>query len=374
MIISTLKETKNNENRVALTPEAVKELVKNNHKVLIQENAGLNAGFSDELYKKAGAEIIERPIDIVKKADLLVKVKEPIPKEYCLLDNFKGKILFTYLHLAAADKELTERLVRNKITSIAYETVEDKDGNLPLLKPMSQVAGVLAVQYGAEYLQKKYGSIGITLGKINNAPSAEVMVIGGGTVGATAARTAAGMGANVTLFEIREERILELKKQFSHYDNLSIIKSTKESLIEALKKAHLLIGAVLVAGARAPIVITNDMIKVMKKGAVMVDVAIDQGGCIYTSKPTSHSDPIFKVDGKICCCITNMPGQAVFQSTQALTNSTFPYLIKIANDGVLESLRKDKYFARGLNTYDGFITYKAVAGSLGMLNIYKQFD
>ena len=345
MIIGALKEIKNNENRVALTPEGVKELVKTNHTVLVEKNAGSGAGFADEEYKEAGAKIVEKPLDIVKKADIITKVKEPIPQEYELLDNFKGKTLFTYLHLAAADRKLTEKLLENKITAIAYETVRDGYGNLPLLKPMSQIAGVLSIQYGAEFLQKKYGGLGITLGKIDNAPSAEVLVVGGGTVGSTAAITGAGMGANVTLLEINDEKIKELKKTFSKYKNLKILKSTKENIFEKIKKADLVIGAVLVAGAKAPIVVTKEMIDVMKKGAVMIDVAIDQGGCICVSKPTSHSNPIFKVDGKVCCCIPNLPGQVALQSTQALTNSTIPYLLKMANNGVIETLRQDINFA-----------------------------
>ena len=374
MIIATLKEIKNNENRVGLTPKGVKELVKNNHKVIIQKDAGLGAGFCDDKYKEAGATIVEKPIDIVKKADIIIKVKEPIPEEYELLDNFKGKTLFTYLHLAAADKKLTETLLKNHITSIGYETVMDEKGNLPLLKPMSQIAGVLSIQYGAEYLQKKYGGLGITLGKINNAPSAEVLVVGGGTVGATATRTAAGIGSNVTLLEIKDERIDELREKFSDYKNISILKSTKENLIKNIKKVDLLVGAALVAGAKAPVVVTEDIINLMKKGAVIVDVAIDQGGCIAVSKPTNHDNPIFKKDGKICCCITNMPGQVALQSTQALTNATLPYLLKMANNGVLETLRQDKNFAKGLNTYNGNITYRAVAEALGMVNKYKDFE
>jgi len=373
MIIGTLKEIKNNENRVGLTPEGTKELTKNNHKVLVQKNAGSNAGFTDEEYKEAGAEIVEEPIDIVTKADIIIKVKEPIPDEYELLDSFKGKTLFTYLHLAAADKKLTEKLLENNITGIAYETVEDENNELPLLKPMSQIAGALAIQYGAEYLQKKYGGLGITLGVIDNAPSANVLVVGGGNVGATAARTAAGMGVNVTLLDIKDDVINKLKEEFSQYKNLTILKSTKETLTEEIKKADLVIGAVLVAGAKAPVVITQDMIDVMKKGAVMMDVAIDQGGCICVSKPTSHSDPIYKVDGKICCCITNMPGQVALQSTQALTNATLPYLLKMANKGVLEALKEDKNFTKGLNTYNGNLTCKAVAEALGMVDKYKEF-
>lgn len=374
MIVGTLKEIKNNENRVGLTPKGTKELVGNHHMVLVEKNAGIGAGFSDEQYEDAGATVIEDKVDIAKKADLIIKVKEPIPEEYEFLDNFKGKTLFTYLHLAAVDKNLTNKLLDNNITAICYETVEDDKGNFPLLKPMSQIAAVLAVQYGAEYLQKKHGGIGITLGEIENAPSAEVLVVGGGVVGSTAARTAAGMGANVTLLEIKDDRIVELKQRFSHYKNMAVLKSTKEILTEQIKKSDLLIGAVLVAGAKAPVVVTEEMVDSMKKGAVLVDVAIDQGGCIAVSKPTTHSDPIYHVNGKICCCITNIPGQAAFQSTQALTNSTSPYLLEMAKNGILETLKSNKNFAKGLNTYKSKITYKAIAESLGLMDKYREFN
>lgn len=373
MIIAALKEIKNNENRVGLNPKGTENLILNNHKVLIQKDAGKNAGFTDEEYEKAGASIVNDSIDIAKQCDIIVKVKEPIPEEYDILDNFKDKTLYTYLHLAAANKKLTEKLLENNIIGIAYETVEDEHGNLPLLKPMSQIAGVLAVQYGAEYLQKKYGGRGVSLGKIDNAPSAEVLVLGGGNVGATAARTAAGMGANVTLLDINETKIAELRDKYIKYNNLKILMSTKETLSEQIKKSDLIIGAVLVAGAKAPIVITEEMLNIIKKGVVMIDVAIDQGGCFSFSKPTTHSEPIFNINGKICCCITNMPGQVALQSTFALTNSTLPYLMKMARNGVVKTLNEDKNFAKGLNTFKGAITCKAVAEALNLENKYQKF-
>ena len=302
-----------------------------------------------------------------------MKVKEPLESEYELLDNFKGKILYTYLHLAGVPRSLTEKLLENKITAIAYETVVSKK-ELPLLKPMSQVAGVLAVQYGAEYLQKKYGGRGVTLGIIENAPIANVVVVGGGVVGSTAARTAAGMGARVKILEISDEKISELKERFSIYDNLEVLKSEKDSLFSAVSEADLLIGAVLVAGARAPIVVTEEIVKNMKKGAVIVDVAIDQGGCVFGSRATSHDNPIYKNEnGVIYCCIPNMPGQVALQSTQALTNSTLPYLLKLADKGI-EALREDEGFAKGLNTYDGRITNELVARDLGMMDKYQSFS
>lgn len=373
MIIGVLKEIKNNENRVGLIPVGVKKLVEGGHIVVIQNSAGDGAGFFDEEYKEAGGIISKSPLDIVKRCDILVKVKEPIPEEYYLLDKLKGKTLFTYLHLAAADKRLTEKLLENNITAIGYETVEDDKKNLPLLKPMSQIAGVLSIQYGAEYLQKKYKGRGITLGEIDNAPRAEVVVVGGGTVGVAAMRTAVGMGANTTLLEIKDERIEQLKREFDCFKNLLILKSTKENLVESIKKADFVVGAVLVAGAKAPIVVTKDLVDLMKTGAVLVDVAIDQGGCIYYSKATTHANPIFYVDGKIFCCITNMPGQVALQSTQALASATFPYLLNMANRGVLETLRNDINFAKGINTFDGKICCEAVAKALSMMEKYEKF-
>ena len=377
--VATLKEIKKGENRVGLTPIGVKELVERGHSVLVQENSGINAGFPNEEYEDAGATLLSNPLEIVKKADILIKVKEPIEEEYVLLENFKGKILFTYLHLSGVTKSLTEKLLENKITGIAYETVRDEKGQLPLLKPMSQVAGVLAIQYGAQYLQKKYNGRGISLGKIDNTTPAEVVVVGGGVVGAKAAITAAGLGANVTLLELKDERISQLKNEFKEflgenlYKNVSFLKSNEENLKESVKKADLLIGAVLVAGAKAPIVVTEEMVKSMKNGSVIVDVAIDQGGCIWGSKPTTHENPIYNLDGKIFCCITNMPGQVALQSTQALTSATLPYLLKLA-DKCIDALREDKNFAKGLNTYNGRITYKKVAEDLGMEEYYSDLS
>lgn len=377
--IATLKEVKDNENRVGLTPLGVKKLIENGQQVLVQKDAGINAGFSNGEYEAAGAALLADPLEIAQKTDIIVKVKEPLPEEYAVLDNFKGKILFTYLHLSAAPKSLTERLLENKITGIAYETVFDVNNQLPLLKPMSQVAGVLAVQYGAQYLQRKYQGRGVSLGVIDNAPVAEVVVVGGGTVGATSAITAAGLGCKVTLLELREERIEQLKTKFREilgenlFKNVQFIKSTPETVKENTKKADLLVGAVLVPGAKAPQVVTEELVGKMKKGAVIVDVAIDQGGCVWGSRPTSHSDPIYEIDGKIFCCITNMPGQVALQSTQALTNATLPYLLKLASLGI-SALKEDKNFAKGLNTYQGKITYQKVAEDLGMLDSYLSLD
>lgn len=383
-IIGTIKEVKDNENRVGLTPAGVKELVDAGNTVYVETGAGQGAFFTDEEYKSAGATVVATPEEVVQAVDILVKVKEPIASEFRLLDMFKGKILYTYLHLSGVDKNLTLSLLENEITSVAYETVEDENGALPLLAPMSEVAGVLAVQYGAQYLQKKYNGIGTSLGVIHGADLSETVVIGGGFVGATSARTAAGMGGKVTIVNRSTERLERLKDEFRGYlgdkllENCSFIQMNDESLMEAVKKADLLVGAVLVPGARAPIVVTEEMVKSMKKGAVVVDVSIDQGGCIWGAKPTSHSEPIYEIDGKIFCCITNMPGQVARQSTQALTYATIPYLKMMAADGGLEavktSLQGDGRFARGLNTFKGKVVYKSVAEDLDLMDQYQELS
>ncbi len=381
MIIGTLKEIKDNENRVALTPYGVRELTEAGIDVIVQETAGIGSGFSDSEYKDCGARMMRNPEDIVKEADIIVKVKEPLPAEYNLLEQFAGKTLFTYLHLSGVDKRLTKVLANNNITAIAYETVEDENGGLPLLAPMSEVAGVLAVQYGAHYLQKKYGGRGISLGKITGIPSARVMVVGGGYVGATAARTAAGMGSRVTLFDINPEKCEQLNKEIKEFlgpnlaENFEAVVPDEENYNTAIQECNLLIGAVLVAGTKAPVVVSEEQIKSMKDGSVIVDVSIDQGGCIWGSKCTSHSDPVYEIYGKIYCNIPNMPGQVSRQSTMALTSATLPILKKLATEGaekmIKDSLLNGGRFARGLNTYKGNITYKSVAEDLGMMDQYK---
>ncbi|MBU0461896.1 MAG: alanine dehydrogenase [Nanoarchaeota archaeon] len=379
MIIGTIKEVKDNENRAGLLPKGAAQLVEAGHKVYVQRGAGVNSGYSDGDYLKAGAKMVPTAYEVVKAVDILVKVKEPIQSEYELLDQMKGKTLFTYLHLAAADKNLTLRLMQNKITSISYETVEDKKGLLPLLKPMSEVAGVLAVQFGAQYLQKKYGGRGVSLGKIENTTPAHVVVLGGGVVGFTSARTAAGLGCRVTVFErlgpLFKKLPLYFKKELSALSqNITLVESTAQNITEALKTTDLLIGGVLLKGAKAPKIVSESMVHVMNPGAVIVDVAIDQGGCIWGAKPTTHSDPIYVVDDKIYCCITNMPGQVPRQSSQALTEATFPYLLSMTNNGVVKALKKDKGLAKGMNVYNGKVVYKAVAEALNLLDYYEEFD
>lgn len=382
MIIATLKEVKDKENRVGLTPYGVKELVSEGHTVIVQETAGIGSGFSDSEYIKCGAQMMRTSEEIVKAADLLIKVKEPVPSEYNLLEQFAGKILFTYLHLSGVDKRLTKVLINNNITAIAYETVQDENGLLPLLAPMSEVAGVLAIQYGAEYLQKKYHGRGVTMGVISGTDSARVVVVGGGFVGATAAKTAAGMGSRVKLFDINPARVAELNAEMTEYlgpnlsKNFEAIVPEGDNYDQALKEANLVIGAVLVAGAKAPEIISEQQVKDMKDGTVIVDVSIDQGGCIWGSHGTTHSEPTYEIYGKIYCCVTNMPGQVSRQSTMALTSATLPYLKKIAAQGaevlLKESLAGDGRFARGLNSYKGHITYKNVAEDLGMMDLFKE--
>lgn len=377
-IIGTITEIKNNENRVGLTPKGAKALVDAGHRVFVQRHAGKGAGYHDHEYIDAGADIKFTAEEVVSAVDILVKVKEPIPEEYHLLEMMQGKTLYTYLHLSGVEPSLTDKLVENKITSIAYETVKDENGGLPLLTPMSEIAGVLSVQYGAEYLQKKYGGKGKTLGEITGTARSRVVVYGAGIVGKAAAKTAAGMGSDVTLFDINDEVLERAKKEMHEYlgdyliDHVTFAKPDPEVAAEALAKADVLVGAVLVPGARAPEVVNEEQVHLMKDGAVIVDVSIDQGGCIWGSKATTHAEPIYDINGKIFCCVANMPGQVAYQSTQALTSATLPYLLRLANEGVTEALAADPLFLEGLNTYNGKVTYKVVAEDLGLMDKFEE--
>lgn len=376
MNIGLLKEIKNNENRVGLQPKGVKALVDSGHAVHVQTGAGSGAGFLDDEYVAAGAHMLEKPEEIVSKSDILVKVKEPLPSEYPLLALLSGKTLFTYLHLSGVDPQLTRELLKNRVTGVAYETVHDSSGRLPLLAPMSEVAGVLAIQYGAQYLQKKYGGRGLTLGPVTNTESALTVVVGGGFVGEKAAKAAAGLGGRVVIFDVRPERVEQLKKIFAEYlgpvlsKNVEACVSDPALFMEKIRAADLVVGAVLIPGKRAPHVVTEEHVTAMQDGAVLVDVSIDQGGCIWGSHATTHEDPIYMLKGKIYCCVANMPGQVPRQSTQALTSATLPYLLKMAGSGVeaviRESLAGDGAFAKGVNTYGGRITYLSVAEDLGL--------
>jgi alanine dehydrogenase len=378
--IATIKEIKDNENRVGLSPEGVTTLTGHGHKVLVQEGAGLGAGFSDELYKEAGAELMASPLDILEQCDILVKVKEPMVAEYPLLSLLNGKTLYTYLHLSGVDPQLTDELLKNNVTGIGYETVEGPNGGLPLLEPMSDVAGVLAIQYGAQYLQRKYNGVGMSLGYIRGTDSAKVVVIGAGHVGYTAAKMALKMGSRVQLFDVNDDVIARKKEKFlkmctsTEMQRIQVLKADPTVLNRSLEEADLLVGAVLVAGTQAPCVVSEEQIRSMKKGAVVVDVAIDQGGCMWGSKPTSHTDPIYEVDGKVFCCITNMPGQVAKQSTQALTSATLPYLLQMADKGVNAALLSDPGFLKGINTYLGKITCHSVAEDLKKLDCYAPFE
>ncbi len=366
MIIGVPKEIKNSENRVAVTPEGVKRLVAAKNKVWVETTAGVGSGFEDADYKKAGALIVA--INEVWNAHLIVKVKEPLLMEYPLLKE--NQILFTYLHLAGVDPDLTRELIRKRITAIAYETVENKKGELPLLKPMSAVAGKMAVQIGTEYLAKYKGGRGILLDGIYNVKPGTVLIIGAGTVGQNAVHVALARGMRVIVLNRSKPKLVELqkwaKKAKLNTKNLVCQLATEELIAKYLPEADLLIGAVLSAGAKAPVVVPERLVKTMKKGSVLVDVAIDQGGCIATSRPTSHKEPVFVKYDVIHYCVTNMPGAYPMTSTIGLTAETLPYIQKIAKQGVEKALKADAGFAKGVNTYKGFLINQQIAKALDM--------
>src|ERR1700733_9347235 len=358
MIIGVPKEVKDHESRVGVTPAGAKALVEAGHKVLVEHNAGALSAMPDDEYQAAGAEIVGSAHDVWRLAEMVVKVKEPVEKEY---KHFReGLVLFTYLHLAPLT-ELTDALLAAKVTGIAYETVRDRANTLPLLTPMSEVAGRMSVQVGAAYLEKEKGGRGILLGGVPGVPPANVCIIGGGIVGTHAAKMAVGMGAHVTLIDLNLNRLRELDDIF--VGRLHTLASNSYNVAKATREADLVIGGVLIPGATAPKIVTKAMVGKMKKGAVIVDVAIDQGGCVETARPTSHSDPSYVVDGVVHYCVTNMPGAVPHTSTLALTNSTFPYLMRLANLGAREALRQDRGLAEGLNTWMGTLTHRGVAES-----------
>jgi len=358
MIIGVPKEIKDNEARVGVTPAGVKALVEAGHYVLVETGAGGLSGFDDAEYQNAGAEIVGDAGHVWGKAEIVVKVKEPVEQEYVYFRE--GLVLFTYLHLAPLPA-LTDKLLESKVIGIAYETVRDRQGTLPLLVPMSEVAGRMSVQVGATYLEKERGGRGILLGGVPGVPPAHVCIIGGGIVGSNAARIALGFGAKVTLVDVNLSRLRELDDIFN--GRLYTLASNSYNVAHATREADLVIGGVLIPGAMAPKIVTRAMVAAMKKGAVIVDVAIDQGGCVETAKPTSHSNPSYVVDGVVHYCVTNMPGAVPHTSTLALTNSTFPYLLRIANLGVREALKRDPGFAEGLNTWLGTLAHRGVAES-----------
>ncbi|NPA80401.1 MAG: alanine dehydrogenase [Thermotogae bacterium] len=361
MIVGVPKEIKKEEYRVAMTPAGVKELTRRGHKVLVQRTAGLGAGLKDEDYAGAGAEIVDTIEEVYERAEMIVKVKEPQPEEIPLLRE--GQVLFTYLHLAA-DENLTRALMERKIVGIAYETVETDDGFLPLLAPMSEIAGKMAPQEGAKYLEKPFGGLGVLLGGVPGVPPAKVVVIGAGSVGMSATMVAAGMGADVTLMDINVQK-MRLAEEIIPA-NVKTLFSTEYTLTEAVKNADLVIGAVLRPGAKAPKLLTREILAGMKEGSVLVDVSIDQGGISEFSRPTTHDDPVFVAEGVVHYCVANMPGAVPRTSTFALTNSTLKYVIKLADLGWKEAVRQDKALARGVNLVFGKITHKAVAEAFGL--------
>ncbi len=356
MLIGVPKEIKPQENRVALTPAGVLELKKHGHDVLIETNAGLGSGFPNESYSKVGAEIVDTAEEVWQRAAMIMKVKEPIKSEYPHMRD--GQIVFTYFHFAASE-ELTHAVMDSGIVAIAYETVERTDHSLPLLIPMSEVAGRMAVQEGAKYLEKAQGGRGILLGGIPGVRPANVLVLGGGIVGVNAAKIAAGMGANVTIMDINVARLRHLDDYMAR--NVTTLTSSEHLIREELPAYDLVIGAVLIHGAKAPRLITKDMLKLMKPGSVIVDVAIDQGGCIETARPTTHENPIFVIDDVIHYCVANMPGAVPFTSTLGLTNVTLPYAIQIANKGWHKAASDNRELERGLNIVNGEIVYADVA-------------
>ena len=361
MIVGVPKEIKNKENRVGMVVAGVRALTVAGHKVLVQRNAGVGAGISDEDYKKAGATILETPKEIFEKADMIVKVKEPLPEEYPLLRE--GQILYTYLHLAA-DERLTKALMERKIIGIAYETIQPADGTLPLLAPMSAVAGRMATQIGATYLQHDHGGKGMLLGGVTGVDRASVVVLGGGVVGINAAKMAVGLGARVTIMDVNVHRLDYLADIFGN--EVTTLYSNVEQVERAVHGADLVIGAVLVPGAKAPKLVTREMISQMAPGGVVVDVAVDQGGSVETCRPTSHEHPTYTVDGVIHYAVPNMPGAVPRTSTYALTNVTMKYAVKIANLGWKEAVSRDEALLKGVNIQNGKVTYKQVAEDLGL--------
>jgi len=361
MIIGILKEIKTEENRVSMTPAGVEVMKQHGHKVLVEKGAGKGSGFTDASYATHGAEIIKTSKEIYKNADMVMHVKEPLPPEYSLLRE--GQILFTYLHLAA-DETLTNALIKSLSIDIAYETIQKDDGSLPLLIPMSEVAGRMSVQEGARYLEMSRGGEGVLLGGVPGVDPGTVLIIGGGIVGTNAAKMACGLGAKVYVLDASLSRLRYLSDIMPK--NCFLLMSSPATIREIIKKADVVIGSVLIPGAKAPKLVTREMLKTMKKGSVMVDVAIDQGGCFETSKPTTHSDPVYTIDGVVHYCVANMPGAVAKTSTIALTNATLPYAIEIADKGWKRALKENPEIRRGANVVEGTVTYKGVSDAFNM--------
>ena len=361
MVVGVPKEIKDKEFRVALTPVGARILCRAGQEVLVEAGAGLGSGFADDEYLAAGAHILPDATSIYGSAGMVLKVKEPLPQEYAILQE--GSIIFTFLHLAA-DAELAHVLLKKNITAIASETVQLADGHLPILAPMSAIAGKISVQVGAHYLEKVNGGAGKLLGSVPGVRPAEVVVLGAGAVGSSAAAVALGMGAQVTLIDVNIEKLGVLTEVLR--GNLVTLASNEPNIAEAVQRADLVIGAVLIPGARAPRLVTREMVAGMEKGSVVVDVSVDQGGCIETCHPTSHSDPVYYVDGVLHYCVTNMPAAVPQTSTPALVNGTLPYVQKIATHGLIGAVLEDHSLAHGLNTYRGHVVHPAVAQALAL--------
>ena len=361
MIIGILKEIKVAENRVCMTPAGVEIMCENGHDVLVESDAGTGSGFDDAAYREAGAEIVATPQEIFRRADMVMHVKEPQPSEYPLIRE--GQIVFTYFHFAASE-QLTKAMIKSRAVCIAYETIVGADGSLPLLTPMSEVAGRMAAQEAAKYAERTQGGRGILLGGVPGVQPATVLVLGGGTVGTHAAQMAAGLGAKVYLLDTSLDRLRHLSEVMPK--NCFPLMSSPATVRELVQEADVVIGAVLLHGAKAPKLVTREMLKTMKRGTVLVDVAIDQGGCFETSRPTTHSEPIFEVDGVVHYCVANMPGAVPLTSTIALTNATLPYALRIASQGWQEVARNDPGVRAGLNVVNGKVTYAGVAEAFGL--------
>jgi len=361
MIIGIPKEIKDNEYRVSVTPGGAHQLVEEGHQVLLEKGAGEGSGFADQEYAEEGVKVVPDAAQVWQRAEMIMKVKEPLAQEYDYLRN--GLILYTYLHLAA-NEELTQQLLARQVTGIAYETVEMPDGSLPLLTPMSEVAGKMAVQIAAHCLERMNGGRGKLLGGIPGVLPADVVIIGGGTVGINAAKVALGMGGHVIVIDKDLERLCYLSEVLP--GNLTTLSSNPLNIAEAVKRADVVIGAVLIKGGRAPKLVTREMIRTMTRGSVIVDVSVDQGGCVETSHPTTHTAPVFTVDGVIHYCVANMPGAVPRTSTYALSNATLPYVARLVNLGFARAFKDDPALAKGVNTYPGHITYPAVAECFGM--------
>ncbi|MDR0658748.1 MAG: alanine dehydrogenase [Mediterranea sp.] len=361
MIIGIPKEIKNNENRVGMTPGGVSELIKRGHTVYIQQTAGENSGFPDEEYKAVGAKVLPAIEEVYAIAEMIVKIKEPIEPEYKLIK--KDQLLFTYFHFASNGK-LTRAMIETGAVCLAYETVEKPDGSLPLLIPMSEVAGRMSVQEGARFLEKPQGGKGLLMGGVPGVKPAKVLVLGGGVVGYNAALIAAGIGADVTITDISLPRLRYLSEVMPR--NVKTLCSSTHNIINELPTTDLVIGAVLIPGAKAPHIMTRDMLKYVGKGSVLVDVAIDQGGCFETSRPTTHAEPTYVVDDVVHYCVANIPGAVPYTSTMALTNATLPYALKLADKGWQETCREDATLASGLNVVNGKVVYEAVAETFNL--------